>query len=140
MPGWKSDWTLPRGCRSSRLIRNRLEQIVSNLITNALKYAAEGRRLDVRALTRHGAVIIEVQDYGNGIDLSARARLFDRLPAETRQQGSMPGMGIGLALCNELAEQHGGRLVIASEQGKGSLVSVELPLSRRTLSHEGSDH
>ena len=119
---------------------NRLEQIVSNLITNALKYAAEGRRLDVRALTRHGAVIIEVQDYGNGIDLSARARLFDPAPRRNEATGEYAGMGIGLALCNELAEQHGGRLVIASEQGKGSLVSVELPLSRRTLSHEGSDH
>ncbi|MGA2763673.1 MAG: HAMP domain-containing sensor histidine kinase [Spirochaetia bacterium] len=119
---------------------NRLEQIVSNLITNALKYAAEGRRLDVRAFTREGAMVIEVRDYGKGMDPSARSRLFDPSPRRDEATGERAGMGIGLALCNELVAQHGGRMVISSEEGKGSLFTVELPLSRRTLSHEGSDH
>jgi len=119
---------------------NRLEQIISNLISNGLKYAADGRRLDVRALRRNGSLVIEVQDYGQGIDREARSKIFRAGPRRVDEPGDVSSMGIGLALCRELAEQHGGKIVFETEEGKGSLFVVELPLSRRTLSHEGSDH
>ncbi len=119
---------------------NRLEQIVSNLINNALKYAADGRRLDLRALTRQDWMVIEVRDYGQGIDPNARWKIFQSGPHKGDASRDVSSMGIGLALCRELAEQHGGRIVVATEEGKGSLFTVELPLGRRSVSHEGSDH
>jgi signal transduction histidine kinase len=118
---------------------NRLEQIVSNLVSNALKYAADGRRLDLRAFTRNGSMVIEVQDYGPGFDPAARSRLFQPSSRKVEEPGDVTGMGIGLALCRELAEQHGGRIIVATEGGKGSVLTVELPLSRRARSHEGVD-
>ncbi len=125
---------------------NRLDQIVSNIINNALKYAADGRRIDLRAFTRNGSMVIEVQDYGPGIDPAARSRLFQPSPRKMESTGDFTatgdftGMGIGLALCRELAEQHGGNIIVATGEGKGSVFTVKLPLTRRVSSHEGSNH
>ncbi len=107
----------------------RLEQVVSNLVQNALLYGADGRRIDVRGRTEAGRLVIEVQDYGSGIGLWERARIWQpdyRRPS--RHHGQVPGLGIGLALCRELVTQHHGRITLDSEEGKGSLFRVELPL------------
>ncbi len=122
---------------------NRLDQIVSNLVNNALKYAAEGRYLDLRAFLRGAWMAIEVQDYGPGIDPDARAKMFQPNFPKGGKSNDVSGMGIGLALCRELVEQHGGKIIVTTDAGKGSCFTVELPLSRRALvkevGHEGSD-
>jgi two-component system sensor histidine kinase VicK len=110
---------------------NRLEQIVSNIVNNALKYAADGRRVDVRAFARDDMMVIEMQDYGPGIDPSARARLFQANPRKVADSSDVTGMGIGLALCRELAGLHGGTITVVTEEGKGSTFTVALPVSRR---------
>lgn len=119
---------------------SRLEQIISNLVTNGLKCAADGRRISIRALTRDASMLIEVQDYGQGMDVEARSKIFRTGPQRGDETGMGLSMGIGLALCRELAEHHGGRIAVATEEGKGSVFTLELPLSRRAVSHEGSDH
>ena len=110
---------------------DRLEQIVSNIVNNALKYAADGHRVDLRAFTREGMMVIEMQDYGPGIDPAARARLFQNTPRKVDDSSEVTGMGIGLALCRELAEQHGGNITVVTAEGKGSTFTLVLPLSRR---------
>ncbi len=107
----------------------RLEQVVRNLIQNALDYASSGRAVDVRARCGDGAMIIEVQDYGPGISPEMRMKIFEPGYQEASKSGEVAGMGIGLEMSKVLVEMHGGRIVVVSEEGKGSLFRVELPLA-----------
>ena len=125
---------------------NRLDQIVSNIINNALKYAADGRRIDLRAFTRNGSMVIEVQDYGAGIDPAARSRPFQPSPRKMESTGDFTatgdftGTGHRPGSVPGVAEQHGGNIIVATGEGKGSASLVELPLTRRVSSHEGRNH
>ncbi|MCG6576217.1 response regulator [Pseudomonas sp. AF32] len=110
----------------------RVRQIVSNLLSNALKFTRFGR-VDVRLTAYEGGVRIEVCDTGIGIPQEAQARIFQPFTQAgagiTRQFG---GTGLGLALTNNLCEAMQGRLTISSEAGFGSQFCADLPLSCHT--------
>jgi signal transduction histidine kinase/CheY-like chemotaxis protein len=110
----------------------RVRQIVSNLLSNALKYTRFGR-VDVRLHAEHDRVRIEVCDTGIGIAREAQARIFKPFTQAgagiTRQFG---GTGLGLALTNSLCEVMQGRLTISSEVGFGSQFCADLPLPCHT--------
>jgi signal transduction histidine kinase len=110
----------------------RLEQVLSNLIQNAIKYGSEGRRVDVRARIRADTLVLEVQDYGAGISLWDRMSLFQPFFRGERGSKEVPGVGLGLALCRELVELHHGEISVETEEGKGSLFRVELPIGTPT--------
>ena len=95
---------------------------------NALKYAAEGRFVDVRARCREKMLTVEVQDYGPGIDPERRMKIFQPGYESAGDSGEVGGMGIGLELCKILVERHGGKIILVTESGKGCLFTVELPL------------
>jgi len=120
----------------------RVEQVVSNLVHNAMKFASEGGRIDVRALASGGFLVIEVQDYGPGIPPPDQSRLFHPYFRVERDRGRVSGLGIGLALCRELVEAHSGRIWVESEEGKGSTFRFSLPLEgpakRLESGHEGT--
>ncbi|EGF95056.1 hybrid sensor histidine kinase/response regulator [Brevundimonas diminuta] len=112
----------------------RITQIVSNLVSNAVKFTAEGRvsvRVDVRAEDNREHLIIEVEDTGMGFDAEAARRLFDPFvqadDAISRQFG---GTGLGLSICKSLAELMGGEIAAESALGEGSLFRVALPVER----------
>ncbi|MBH3452329.1 response regulator [Pseudomonas putida] len=106
----------------------RVRQIVSNLLSNALKFTRFGR-VDVRLVTIVGGVRLEVRDTGIGIPEDAQARIFQPFTQAgagiTRQYG---GTGLGLALTRNLCKAMQGHLHIRSEAGFGSCFSAELPL------------
>ncbi|ETT50121.1 hybrid sensor histidine kinase/response regulator [Paenibacillus sp. FSL H7-689] len=106
----------------------RLVQILYNLLHNALKHTEEGR-ISVSAEIREGHALIHVTDTGIGMDEDTRMRIF--LPYEQGSYGISDGQGIGLGLniCKELVELHGGALTVRSELGKGSVFSFDLPLA-----------
>lgn len=110
----------------------RVRQIVSNLLSNALKFTRFGR-VDVRLSTYKGGVRLDVCDTGIGIAHEAQARIFQPFTQAgvgiTRQYG---GTGLGLALTNNLCEAMHGRLSISSEAGFGSQFTAELPLLSHT--------
>lgn len=110
----------------------RVRQIVSNLLSNALKFTRFGR-VDVRLSTCPGGVRVEVCDTGIGIAQEAQVRIFQPFTQAgagiTRQYG---GTGLGLALTHNLCEAMQGRLSISSETGFGSRFSAELPLPCHT--------
>ncbi|MBH3430254.1 hybrid sensor histidine kinase/response regulator [Pseudomonas alkylphenolica] len=110
----------------------RVRQIVSNLLSNALKFTRFGR-VDVRLSTYKGGVRLDVCDTGIGIAHEAQARIFQPFTQAgvgiTRQYG---GTGLGLALTNNLCEAMRGRLSISSEAGFGSQFTAELPLLSHT--------
>ena len=113
--------------------RDRLTQLVANLLNNAARYTPSGGRITVRAHAEHGEALVSVGDTGRGIDPQLIERIFDmfvqgRAPLE-RVGG---GLGIGLALARRIAEAHGGTLQAKSEgDGKGSEFTLRLPLSDR---------
>jgi len=107
--------------------RGRLDQVVDNLIGNAAKYGA-GKPIEVRLRGRAEGVLLEVRDYGIGIDPADQARVFDRFErAVSRKQ--FGGFGLGLWISRKIVEAHGGSISLLSEPGAGSTFSVELPRS-----------
>jgi signal transduction histidine kinase/ligand-binding sensor domain-containing protein/DNA-binding response OmpR family regulator len=109
---------------------DRMEEIVTNLLSNALKFTPEGGRVWLRLSDNpgEGSVVFQVQDTGPGIPGSQLARVFDRFyQGDSLTDAGHPGVGIGLSLAAELAELHGGRITVESEEGKGSRFSVEIP-------------
>lgn len=110
--------------------RDWLRQVISGLIMNAIKYAAEGTRIDVRAHATAGQVIIEVADQGPGIDASQMKQVFDRFVQGSSTAGS-DGFGIGLHLARWVVEAHNGEISLANnEAGPGLTVTIRLPLTQ----------
>jgi signal transduction histidine kinase len=106
-----------------------LEQAVLNLLSNALKYSGEARRIELR-LSRDGAYgVISVRDWGIGIEPRDTDRIFDKfyrvVPTEHRQ---IPGTGLGLTLVDHVARAHHGFVRVESTPGEGSLFRMHLPL------------
>ncbi|SFF18524.1 Sensor histidine kinase, LytS/YehU family [Paenibacillus algorifonticola] len=106
----------------------RLVQILYNLLHNALKYTEEGS-ITVSAEISDRQAVVHIADTGPGMDEATQSRIF--LPYEQGSNGISDGQGIGLGLsiCKQLVELHGGALTVRSELGKGSVFSFELPLA-----------
>lgn len=110
--------------------RTRLEQIVDNLLTNAVKFTPDGERIAVRTLVEDAAVAVEVSDTGVGIDAQVIPTIFDALvQGPTTIDRSQGGLGLGLSIAQRLAEMHGGSIAAHSEGlGKGAVFTMRLPL------------
>ena len=108
--------------------RQRLGQVLTNLLTNAVKYAPEGGEIVVRVDRDAKEARIAVVDRGPGIPGEALPHLFDRFYRAAGAVGRAPGLGLGLYICRRIAEAHGGRLEVESEPGRGSTFTVVLPL------------
>ena len=107
----------------------KLERICLNLLFNALKFTAANGRVSFSAIKHDGWLAIEVSDSGMGIPADQLPHIFNRFwQADTSSQRKFQGMGIGLALVKELAEVQGGNVVATSEVGKGTTMTVNLPL------------
>jgi len=112
----------------------RVEQIIWNLLSNALKFTSAGGRVDVRVAKQDGGVRLEVRDNGAGIAPAMLAHIFEMFvqaePAATRRQG---GLGVGLAVVRNLVDAHGGHVEAHSDgPDKGSTFVVWLPQSAST--------
>jgi signal transduction histidine kinase len=110
--------------------RERLEQIVSNLLDNAVKFTADGGKIAVSVRREGGKALLQVADEGEGIPAELLGRVFELFVQGPRGiDRGKGGMGIGLALVRRLTEMHGGTVSAASPgRGKGTTVTVELPL------------
>ncbi len=108
--------------------RDHLEQVLNNLIANAVKYSPEGGEISVRVALESGEAAIAVRDSGIGIpaeELEAVFGLFYRSP--DRRARDVGGMGLGLYISKEIVDRHGGRIWAESELGKGTTFEVRLP-------------
>jgi len=106
----------------------RLQEVLQNLLDNAVQYTPAGGRITVRAARRDAQVVIAVSDTGIGIPRADQERIFERFyrvdAARSREVG---GTGLGLSIARHLVEAHGGRLTVESDIGRGSTFSVFLP-------------
>ena len=109
----------------------RLDQIISNLISNALKYSPEGSHISVRVAKRDGRALLSVQDDGMGLDAALIERMFEPfVQGPALPDRSDAGLGIGLSLVKQLVNLHGGDVSAASEgMGRGSRFDIVLPLA-----------
>ncbi len=109
---------------------NRLERILTNLLSNALKYSSPGTEIVVSITHRDGQVITSVTDQGPGIPPEELPRLFQRFRRTVLARERREGLGLGLYITRRLVEAHGGRIWVESEVGKGSCFSFTLPVER----------
>ncbi|MBE1442410.1 ATP-binding protein [Paenibacillus sp. OAS669] len=105
----------------------RLTQILFNLVHNALKYTMQGT-VAVSARSENGQVVIEVSDTGYGMDAETQARIFSRYEQGFHGGSNSSGIGLGLSICKELVELHGGDITVRSTPGEGSVFSFTLPM------------
>jgi signal transduction histidine kinase len=106
--------------------RNRLRQVLANLVDNAVKYTPGGGRVTLRARRVNGEVALEVEDTGAGIAAEDLPRIWDRLYRGDRSR-SERGLGLGLSLVRAVVEAHKGRAEVASSPGHGARFTVTLP-------------
>jgi signal transduction histidine kinase len=108
---------------------DRIEQVLSNLLTNAIKYSPQGGEVEVTMHKEEETVLISVRDQGIGIPQADQARIFGRfVRASNGETLFISGTGLGLYLCRELVVQHGGQIWFESREGAGSTFFVRLPL------------
>ncbi len=112
--------------------QDRISQVVTNYLTNALKYSPADRPVYVRLQQSEGYARVEVQDEGPGIPIQEQDRiwkLFYRVPEIEVISGSGVGLGLGLYLCKTFVERHGGRVGVESAPGQGACFWFTLPLA-----------
>jgi heavy metal sensor kinase len=107
---------------------HRLHQAIRNFVENAIKYARTGGEVTITAWCTEHEVGVTVTDNGPGIPPDARAHIFDRFYRVDSARGrGGGGSGLGLAICREIANAHGGRVSVESEEGQGSAFTLALP-------------
>jgi signal transduction histidine kinase len=105
----------------------RMEQVVLNLLTNAVNHAPDSNRIDVRLRAIDGQAEIAVQDDGPGIPATVLPHLFSRF-FRGGAEGKGPGLGLGLYISREIVAAHGGTIGVESTEGQGATFTVRLPL------------
>ncbi|HXF64386.1 MAG TPA: HAMP domain-containing sensor histidine kinase [Caldilineaceae bacterium] len=107
----------------------RLDQVLSNLVANAVRHTPPGGAITLQAVQADGRVRITVADTGEGIAPDDLPFIFDRFWRADRARGhsSGAGSGLGLAIANQLVKAHGGEIKVSSELGKGTTFVIELP-------------
>jgi PAS domain S-box-containing protein len=111
--------------------RDRLGQVLINLLTNAIKYSPEADRVIVRAVVDGEQARVSVQDFGIGIAQAHHGQVFDRFYQVTDPRGkTYPGLGIGLYIAQEIIRRHAGTIWVESSKGKGATFFFTLPLAR----------
>lgn len=110
---------------------DRLAQVFTNLVENALKFTPAGGKITVQIARQAGGAEVQVQDSGAGIAPEALPHIFDRFYQAdlARSGGENHGAGLGLAIAWEIVAAHGGKIIVRSAPGQGSLFSVWLPFS-----------
>jgi len=114
---------------------DRIEQVLTNLLDNAMKYSPDLAELHVRIQPKARGLLLEVQDHGIGLPPAAAERIFEPFSRATNaEQLQITGMGLGLFICRNIVEQHHGRIWARSAgEGTGTLISVWLPEHRAGL-------
>ncbi len=109
---------------------DRIEQVIINLFTNAMKYSPQKSTIKVGLKISDKSAILSVKDEGIGIDKDKQKHVFDRFYQVTDPTAkTYPGLGMGLYISNQIIEHHGGKMWVKSEKGKGSTFYFSLPLA-----------
>ncbi|MDB5015912.1 MAG: yycG 3 [Mucilaginibacter sp.] len=119
--------------------RYRLEQVLTNFLTNAVKYSPDANEVIIRSVIQNDNIIVSVQDFGIGIEKENLGKLFDRFYRVDNTAMKYDGLGLGLYVSADILTRHKGNFWIESEPGKGSTFYFRLPLSQQpetVIEHE----
>ncbi len=126
---------VPSGVPPARADRRALEQVLSNLVDNALKYGSEGTSVTVRATAEDETLRVSVEDKGPGIEERHLHRLFERFyRVDAGRSRDLGGTGLGLSIVKHLVEAMSGRVSVESTPGKGTCFSFTLPAAYEEVS------
>jgi signal transduction histidine kinase len=111
--------------------QDRLIQVMINLLSNSVKFTDQGS-VTCRAVQTEDEILISVIDTGSGIAKEEQTRIFEQFTQVTNTLTGKPsGTGLGLPICKQIVEYHGGHIWIESELGQGSIFSFTLPLDKK---------
>ena len=105
-----------------------ISQVINNLISNAIKYSPDSKKIEVHGNRVGNFMKVSVTDYGMGISAQDQTKIFERFFRARDIQKKFPGMGIGLYICHEIIASHDGTLWVESEIGSGSTFNFTLPI------------
>jgi signal transduction histidine kinase len=114
----------------------RIEQVVRNLLDNAVKFSAPTGAIDIIAARQQDAIVVTVKDDGPGVAAEYHDRVFERFFRVEREGSSVAGAGLGLAICKRVVELHGGRIELESRPGHGAAFRFTLPLDEQSILSE----
>jgi signal transduction histidine kinase len=109
--------------------RDKIKQVVLNLISNAVNYNKPSGTITVAGHRQQNELLISVNDTGPGIRKADMVHLFDKFYRSQATEASVQGTGLGLAICKKIVEAHNGHIDVQSEIGVGTTFSVHLPLT-----------
>jgi signal transduction histidine kinase len=114
----------------------RVEQVIRNLLDNAVKFSPPDGIIDVSAMVQRNAVVVSVKDEGPGIAPEYQGRVFERFFRVQRANSSVAGAGLGLAICKRFVELHGGQIELDSLPSQGATFRFTLPLGEASAPSE----
>lgn len=115
--------------------RQRIEQVLTNLLSNAVKYSPGGKKVIVSAEKNDSALIVKIKDFGVGVPKGEMANIFERFYRAKDSSLTITGFGLGLYICRDIIQRHGGRIGVESE-GKGSVFYFSLPLRNKIVNNQ----
>jgi signal transduction histidine kinase len=111
--------------------REKIGQVMGNLISNAVKYSPSGSKVEISCAVNQTEIEVGIKDNGMGIMEEDQQHIFERYyRVKGRQMSDIGGFGVGLYLCSEIIQAHGGRISVSSELEKGSTFSFALKLHK----------
>lgn len=116
--------------------RDRLKQMLLNLVDNVLKHTGPGGHVVLSLICREGEAVLQVSDTGEGIPADDLPRIFDRFYRVHGSSQDRRGAGLGLAIVRWIVEAHGGRIMVDSAVGRGSVFTVRLPARPHAAGHQ----
>lgn len=105
-----------------------LERVIVNLLTNSIKFTPSGNSIEIMALKKDdGTVVVNIDDAGKGIHAEELENIFERFWQSKKTNADFNSTGLGLYLCRQIVEAHGGKIWAESELGKGTKITFEIP-------------